>query len=140
MITAFFTFLGILSADYQKRKIACADDLIYIGNQILLMLSSTAPETDKIFDRLKRAERLKDFDFSNPCEGFPLSREEIETAREFLNSVGKYDTDTQIGCAKEFIGYFQNVKKQYRQYYDSHAKIYYALGISAGAVAAVLLI
>ena len=56
MIMTFFIFLAILIADYEKGKIEFCDKMIYIGEEILILMNSTIPDTNGVFAILKNSK------------------------------------------------------------------------------------
>ena len=66
--------------------------------------------------------------------------EENEKIYDYINSIGKYDSQTQINEANEFCETFRILKDYYQQYYTAHYKIIYALGLGIGCLIAILLI
>ncbi|MGN1202170.1 MAG: hypothetical protein ACI4RF_02660 [Eubacterium sp.] len=125
---------------FKKKQIKYIDSLIYIGEKILLMLSSTSPETEEIMQELKNDENLKAFDFSLKNENSPLPLEENDKVRLLFSTVGKYDLDCQISYLNQYIGYFKMLKQQYQDYYNSHYKLYIVFGLFIGIFVSVLLI
>ena len=65
---------------------------------------------------------------------------ENEKIYDYINSIGKYDSQTQINEANEFCETFRILKDYYQQYYTVHYKIIYALGVGIGCLIAILLI
>lgn len=140
MIILFSFSLGLMAVGFKKRQIKYIDSLIYIGEKILLMLSSTSPETEEIMRELKHDERLKSFDFTLCNENSPLPPEENDRSRLLFNTVGKYDLDCQISYINQYLGYFKMLRQQYQDYYNSHYKLYLVFGLFTGIFIAVLLI
>lgn len=140
MIMAFFIFLAILIADYEKGKIEFCDKMIYVGNEILLLMNSTIPDTNGIFAILKNSERLKDIDIFNIDASSPLKSSETRKIKAYLDSVGKCDVDSLIKQSQEFCDEFRLIKNDYQQYYKTHHKMIYAFCISLGLVVSILLI
>lgn len=140
MIILFSSSLGLMVDNYKKRQIKYIDNLIYIGERISLMLSSTTPETEEIFHQLMNDERLKKFDFDLNVENIPLSTEEYNRIKDFFAALGRYDVDCQLRYINEFIGYYKMLKQQYQEYYASHHKLYIAFGVLSGMVISIFLI
>lgn len=140
MIMAFFIFLAILIADYEKSKIEFCDKMIYVGDEILLLMHSTIPDTNGIFAILKNSERLKDIDIFNIDASSPLKSKETDKIKDYINSVGKCDVDSLIKKSKQFSDDFRLIKNDYQQYYKSHYKLIYAFCISLGLVISILLV
>ena len=46
--------------------------------------------------------------------------EENEKIYDYINSIGKYDSQTQINEANEFCETFRILKDYYQQYYTAH--------------------
>ncbi len=139
MIMAFFIFLAIMIADYEKGKIEFCDKMIYVGNEILLLMNSTIPDTNGIFAILKNSERLKDIDIFNIDASSPLKSSETQKIKVYIDSVGKCDVDSLIKQSQEFCDEFRLIKNDYQQYYKSHYKMIYAFCISLGLVISILL-
>lgn len=140
MITLFSFSLGLMIAGYKRKQISYIDSLIYIGEKILLMLSSTSPETEEIMNDLMCDARLKNFDFTLKNENSPLPPEENDRSRLLFNTVGKYDIDCQISYINQYLGYFKMLRQQYQDYYNSHYKLYLVFGLFTGVLVSVLLI
>ena len=70
----------------------------------------------------------------------PLNKVENEKITEYINSIGKYDAQTQIDKSTEFCDSFRLIKKDYQQFYSTHYKLIYAAGFSFGALISILLI
>ncbi|MDD6727715.1 MAG: hypothetical protein PUE08_00630 [Eubacteriales bacterium] len=107
---------------------------------MILLLSSTAPETNVIFKKLQADDRFKNTDLLNLYKNSPLPKKDNLAIKEFLDLIGKYDTETQIKYAQEFTGNFKTLKKQYQDYYNSHFKLYVISGLSVGIVICLMLI
>ena len=105
--------------------------MVFLGSKVMVLLKTTNPETEKIFDLLNNSEKLKDIDLNNIISSSPLKREENEKI---------YDSQTQINEANEFCETFRILKDYYQQYYTAHYKIIYALGLGIGCLIAILLI
>lgn len=140
MIILFSSSLGVMVAAFKRRQISYIDSLIYIGEKILMMLSSTSPETEAIMEDLKADPRLKHFDFTLKNENSPLPPEENDRSRLLFNTVGKYDVDCQISYINQYLGYFKMLRKQYQDYYNKHHKLYIVFGLFSGVLVSVLLI
>lgn len=140
MIILFSSSLGVMVAAFKRRQIRYIDSLIYIGEKILMMLSSTSPETEAIMADLRADPRLKNFDFSLKNENSPLPPEENDRSRLLFNTVGKYDVDCQISYINQYLGYFKMLRKQYQDYYNKHRKLYIVFGLFSGVLVSVLLI
>lgn len=140
MIILFSSSLGLMVDNYKKRQIRYVDNLIYIGNRVSLMLSSTTPETEEMISDLKQDERLKNFDFDLNVENTPLSADEYDRIRNLFSIIGKYDADCQLKYIKEFVGYFKMLKQQYQEHYAAHHKLYITFGVLAGVAVSILLL
>lgn len=140
MIILFSFSLGLAVNEFKKKQIRYIDSLIYIGEKILLMLSSTSPETEDIMKELENDERLKKFDFTLKDENSPLPPEENDRSRLLFNTVGKYDLDCQISYINQYLGYFKMLRQQYQDYYNSHRRLYPVFGLFIGIFISVLLI
>lgn len=140
MIILFSSSLGLAAVSFKKKQISYIDSLIYIGDRILLMLKSTAPETEEIMRELKNDTRLSQFDFTFQDDRCPLPPEENERSKILFDTVGKYDLDCQISCINQYIGYFKMLREQYWDYYKKHYKLYLAFGFFSGVFVSVLLI
>lgn len=140
MIILFSFSLGLMAVGFKKKQINYIDNLIYIAEKILFMLSSTSPETQEIMKELESDERLKNFDFTLQNETSPLPPQENDRSRLLFNTVGKYDLDCQISYIKEYLGYFKMLRQQYQDYYNKHYKLYLVFGLFTGIFVSVLLI
>lgn len=139
LITLFTFSLGLMVTGFKKKQIKYIDDLIYIGERILMMLDSTSPETQEIMRELKCDYRLKNFDFTLKNENSPLPPEENDRSRLLFNTVGKYDIDCQINYIKQYLGYFKMLRQRYQDYYLSHRRLYPVAGLFCGVLISVLL-
>ena len=135
----FFLCLGLRIVKYKKEQITFIDDLIYMGEEILLLLNSTLPETDVIINKLSGEKRLSKYDFDDLKGMSPLKSEENEKIDEMFSVLGKYDVDSQISYIEEFNGYYKMLKNEYREYYKTHYKLYIVLSLSVGVVIVLLL-
>lgn len=140
MIILFTSSLGLTAVKYKRNQLEYIDNLIYMGNMILLLLKSTMPETEIIISTLSADSKLQDFDFSLKNEKLLLSNEDNERVRYLISSIGKYDVDSQISITCEFIGYFKMLREQYQDYYNRHYKLYLVIGLFSGIAVSVLLI
>ena len=140
MIMTFFIFLAILIADYEKGKIEFCDKMIYIGEEILILMNSTIPDTNGVFAILKNSEKLRDLDIFDIAASSPLKSSENEKIKDYIDLVGKCDVDTMIKQSQYFCDYFRLIKNDYQQYYKSHCKIIYAFCISIGIAISILLV
>lgn len=140
MIIIFSFLTGIMIAEYKKSQIGFIDDIVFLGERVFLLLSSTAPETEIIFNKLQNEYRLNKYDVMHIYENSPLQDNENTKIKELINTVGKFDIETQIKCTEEFLGYFKALKKQYQEYYNSHFKLYLVFGLSVGIVISLMLI
>lgn len=140
MILGISILLSVSICKYEKSKIDYCDKMVFLGSKVMVLLKTTNPETEKIFDLLNNSEKLKDIDLNNIISSSPLKREENEKIYDYINSIGKYDSQTQINEASEFSETFRILKDYYQQYYTAHYKIIYALGLGIGCLIAILLI
>lgn len=140
MIMTVFILISAIVCKYEKSKIDYCDKMIYLGTQIKILLNTVVPETDEIFLRLAKCEKLNGIDFLNIKTSSPLKADENDVICEYIGSIGKYDVKTQIKKADEFCETFRLLKEDYRQYYQKHYKIIYALGFCGGAAFAIFLI
>ena len=136
MILGISILLSASICKYEKSKIDYCDKMVFLGSKVMILLKTTNPETEKIFDLLNNSEKLKDIDLNNIISSSPLKREENEKIYDYINSIGKYDSQTQINGANEFCETFRILK----DYYTAHYKIIYALGLGIGCLIAILLI
>lgn len=139
MIIIFTSSIGVIAVLNKKRQLSYINDLIYMADMVLLMLKSTIPETDAIFNKLSNDSRLKNFDFSFDKAKLILKNEDYERVMIFYNSIGRYDTDCLISITNEFSGYFKMLNQQYQNYYNAHYKLYILFGLFSGIVISVLL-
>lgn len=140
MIILFSSSLGLIIVKFKRKQINYIDSLIYIGEKMLLMLSSTSPETEEIMQELKNDERLANFDFSLCNENSPLPPQENDRSRLLFDTVGKYDLDCQINYINQYLGYFKMLRELYQDYYNKHYKLYLVFGFFLGVFISVLLI
>ena len=107
MIMTFFIFLAILIADYEKGKIEFCDKMIYIGEEILILMNSTIPDTNGVFAILKNSEKLRDIDVFDVAASPPLKSSENEKIKDISQNV-----HTNIFCSwnnnyiSSFISFF----------------------------------
>lgn len=125
---------------YKKSQIEYIDDLIFIGERLILFLTSTVPDTDVIFTRLQNEPRLEKYNVSQIFNSSPLPSGINSNITELFAIIGRYDADTQIKYTQEFIGYFKDLKKQYQEHFDTHCRLYIVFSISAGILISLLLI
>lgn len=140
MILGISFLLSASICKYEKSKIDYCDKMVFLGSKVMVLLKTTNPETEKIFDLLNNSEKLKDIDLNNIISSSPLKREENEKIYDYINSIGKYDSQTQINESNEFCETFRILKDYYQQYYTAHYKIIYALSLGIGCLIAILLI
>lgn len=140
MIIVTSTLLSAIICKYEKSKIDYCDKMIFLGSKVMVLLNTTLPETEKIFALLNNCEKLKNIELNDIYSSSPLKKDENDKISDYLSSIGKFDTQTQINKAFEFCETFRLLKEDYRQYYSSHCKIIYALGFSVGCITAILLI
>ena len=140
MIVIISILLSMIVCKYEKSKIEYCDKMIFLGSKVTVLLNTIQPETEKIFDLLNKSEKLKNIDLKDIKSSSPLKKEENEKISDYINSIGKFDTQTQINRANEFCETFRLLKEDYQQYYSTHYKIIYALGFCIGCTIAVLLI
>ena len=133
MILGISILLSASICKYEKSKIDYCDKMVFLGSKVMVLLKTTNPETEKIFDLLNNSEKLKDIDLNNIISSSPLKREENEKIYDYINSIGKYE-------ANEFCETFRILKDYYQQYYTAHYKIIYALSLGIGCLIAILLI
>ena len=123
-----------------KSRIAFIDDLIYIYNTIIIKLNNTAPDTLSIISSLKNDERLKQYDMDNLADSCFLDAKSKDIIRESLDTLGKYDLQTQINCFKEYTEYFKEIKVEKKAELKAESKLYLVLSLSAGSVISLLLL
>jgi hypothetical protein len=129
-----------MTAKRKKQQIEYIEILIYIGNRILLLLKSTMPETDEILRILKSDYKLTDFDFTLNSSKYLLNKSDNSKLVNLFESIGKYDVDSQILIADEFVGYFKLQKNKYQDYYNEHYKLYILFGLFGGIIVSLVLI
>lgn len=139
MIILFSSSLGLTAVSVKRRQLEYIETLVYLANRVLLLLKSTMPETQEILRILKSDKALFEFDFET-CSSPYLSESDNKKTADFINSIGKYDIDSQISITQEYIDYFKLLKSKYQEYFDNHYKLYIALGITSGLAVTVLLI
>lgn len=140
MMISFTTFLGITVISYKKKQIAYIDMLITIGEKVQMLLQNTSPDTAEIINSLKNDNRLKKFDFELKDNTILLENAEKGKVRNYFQSIGKYDTETQINLSKEFTAELRLLKEEYQQYLKSHQKLYVAFGLLSGVLFSVIMI
>ena len=140
MMIFFSASLGIIIADFKKKQLGYIDMLIIIAEKVLILLENTSPDTEKIMKILMEDKRLSDFNFSLEGKTILLDEPYKEKVRDYFQSIGKYDTDTQIGISKEFLCDIRNLKEEYQQSYKSRRKLYYAFGLLFGVLFSVIII
>lgn len=140
MMISFTTFLGITVISYKKKQIAYIDMLITIGEKVQMLLQNTSPDTAEIINSLKNDIRLKNFDFELKDNTILLENAEKGKIRDYFQSIGKYDTETQINLSKEFTAELRLLKEEYQQYLKSHQKLYVAFGLLSGVLFSVIMI
>ena len=140
MLMATSILISIQICKYEKYKIIYCDKMIYLASQVSIFMKSVMPDTDMIFSYLKNSEKLKDIDIFDINSTSPLNKVENEKITEYINSIGKYDAQTQIDKSTEFCDSFRIIKKDYQQFYSTHYKLIYAAGFSFGALISILLI
>lgn len=139
MIILFSSSLGLTAVSIKRKQIEYVESLIYLGNRVMLLLKSTMPETEEIINILKSDSLLYNLDFDKLTSPY-LCDSDNQKASAYINEIGKYDVDSQIALTEEFTEYFKLLKKRYQEYFDSHYKLYIALGILSGMAISVLLI
>ena len=140
MIIIFSCLIGTTIIRYKRKQIDFIDDLIFMGERTLLMLRSTAPDTQVILRRLQSEERLSGYDLPKISESSSLPVNEKGRIAEFFETIGKYDIDSQIKYIEEFTGYYKMLKEQYQKYFDANKRLYIVFSMSAGMVISRLLI
>lgn len=140
MMISFTTFLGITVISYKKKQIAYIDMLITIGEKVQMLLQNTSPDTAEIINSLKNDNRLKKFDFELKDNTILLENAEKGKVRNYFQSIGKYDTETQINLSNEFTAELRLLKEEYQQYLKSHQKLYVAFGLLSGVLFSVIMI
>ena len=78
MILGISILLSASICKYEKSKIDYCDKMVFLGSKVMVLLKTTNPETEKIFDLLNNSEKLKDIDLNNIISSSPLKREENE--------------------------------------------------------------
>ena len=139
MITACSGFLGISLNSYMKKQIDYFNMLIVICNKICIMLEHSMPDTDEIISSLKADPSLKDFDFtlnSIQIEDKAFS----EKIKNFFDSIGKYDSHSQIKLAKGLSSECGLLKEKYQQEYDKHYRLNISFGILSGLMLSLIII
>ncbi|MCC8074107.1 MAG: stage III sporulation protein AB [Clostridiales bacterium] len=111
-----------------------------MSQKILLLLRTTAPETDRILSEIMHDEALDKIDFNDENYSSPLSQNDTMKIRELFSLLGHYDIDSQIKYVEEFSGSFKILKQQYQDYYQSHHRLYIAFSLMGGIFICVLLI
>ena len=140
MLMTTSILISIQICKYEKYKVVYCDKMIYLASQVSIFMKSVMPDTDKIFSYLSKSEKLKDIDIFDIYSTSPLSKAENEKITDYINSIGKYDAQTQIDKSAEFCDSFRLIKKDYQQFYSTHYKLIYAAGFSLGALLSILLI
>lgn len=139
MITACSGFLGISLSSYKKKQIAYLDMLVLICRRICIMLEHSMPDTEEIIRSLKENESLKSFDFSLSTIMID-DKALIEKIRNFFDSIGKYDAQTQISLAEALSSECGLIKEKYQQEYDKHYRLYISFGILSGLMLSLIIV
>lgn len=140
MIILFSLMVGITISSHKRKQIRYIEDLIFLGERIILFMNSTLPDTNVLFSKLQAEPRFQKYNVSEIYKSSPLPEYETTQAKELMGVIGRYDAQTQIRLTEEFTGYYKALKKQYQEHYDSHSRLYIVFSVSAGSVLALMLI
>ncbi|MGN1420080.1 MAG: hypothetical protein ACI4XC_01020 [Eubacterium sp.] len=140
MIILFSFLMGMAVVSYKKSQINYIDDLIFMGERIVLYLKSTVPETDIIFNKLQNEPRLNKYNIEEIYNYSPLPKASNSNITELFNVIGRFDADIQIKYTQEFIGYYRNLKRQYQEHFNTHCKLYIVFSLSVGTIISLMLI
>lgn len=140
MIILFSFLTGMTVVSYKKSQIEYLDDLVFIGERIILFLNNTVPETEIIFIKLQNEPRLSKYNVRKIAEYSPLPKELNTNITELFDVIGRYDADTQIKYTQEFVESYKDLKKQYQEHFNSHCKLYIVFSLSVGTLISLMLI
>lgn len=136
-----FSFsLALTLADCRKKQLAVIGDLIYAYEKIIIMLSSTNPETSYIISNLKRDKRLSKYDFEALDSSFNFDEELSSRIGEDLDILGKYDNKTQLARLKESVSLFKLKEREAAGCIEKNTKLYFALCLCAGGAVSLFII
>lgn len=140
MIILFSFLMGMAVVSYEKSQIEYLDDLIFMGERIVIFLKNTIPETDIIFNKLQNEPRLSKYNVKEISKNSPLPKTLNTNVTELYGIIGRYDADTQIKYTQEFIEYSKDLKRQYQEHFNTHCKLYIVFSLSAGIFISLMLI
>ena len=87
MILGISILLSASICKYEKSKIDYCDKMVFLGSKVMVLLKTTNPETEKIFDLLNNSEKLKDIDLNNIISSSPLKREKNIRLHKFNRKI-----------------------------------------------------
>ncbi|MGN0531980.1 MAG: hypothetical protein ACI4IN_04195 [Eubacterium sp.] len=136
--------LGSYFSNRIKQKIAICDDLIKLCDQLSVDMrykqSSIIPFVLSYIDGTSIGFISKENFYSNTPTASILTIKENEQIGDFIYSLGKTDSKSQISIIEAFRQYMDSIKRGYCDAYNSKSKVYITFGICGGLMLSLLLI
>ena len=88
MILGISILLSASICKYEKSKIDYCDKMVFLGSKVMVLLKTTNPETEKIFDLLNNSEKLKDID-EVAYVRFASVYKAFDSASSFIEEISK---------------------------------------------------
>ncbi len=136
MIICSTTLISLIFINYKREQIESIKEILIIINLMKKMLSR-GYDTDKITERIK-GENLKNFDTENNRVKY-IDMGVQDDFIKLFDMLGKTDTESQISVINSALDEYLQIRNEYENYYQSHAKIYIALGVCSGILLCVLI-
>lgn len=138
------TALGSYFSNRIKRKIAICDDLIKLCDRLAVDMrykqSPIIPLVLEYTDGTNISFISKENFYSNTTTASILSDKENEQIGDFIFSLGKTDSKSQINIIDAFRQYMDSIKREYSDAYKSKSKVYITFGMCGGLMLSLLLI
>ncbi len=139
--------LGICySGKLRERETICSE-LISLCDLLLIDISTVKTPITLLLKNLLAQERFSHLDFisiENVVHKIPvsscLSKEDNTAVSDFMFSLGKYDTKTQIQSIHSFKQYIEFSKSSYHDNFKSKAKVCVCFSISFGIILSLVLV
>lgn len=139
-------YLGISYANKLKMKLIISSELIQMCDLLKIEIGYMENDTKEIITKLSKENSLsnliflKNLEFENINIKTQLNENDNEKLNLLFKNLGGLDIASTIALIDGFRQSIIQSNKKYKENYETHAKLYIALGLFSGLTVSLILI